>query len=254
MQCSLGVLRVLICASLLLLSGCVGLSTGKPDGPWHDAYEPIDDPESHAFIADALEKAIDQFGAPAIPVNKVLLRRSRKTAAARKYRIGEDFSLTECADATNGVFVIYIAVDPGHENYFPLLGHECAHLLNSNIFDWYMEGFATAFSAQLCEDSGRKWGSWKRHFERTRREPYGLSYRMMRELLEELPEEYPFIIRHTLVADDETGRDQVDIDAWIATLSPADQGIAVEIIDTYAEGLLRKESEQYYFRPPSAGW
>ena len=254
MQRSLSVLRALVFTCVILLTGCMQMSGGKPDGPWHDAYEPIDDPESHAFAVEALEKAIDEFGEPEIPVNKLLLRRSRKTAAARKYRISEDFSLTQCADETNGVFVIYIAVDPGHENYFALLGHECAHLLNHNVFDWYMEGLATVFSEQQCEDAGLQWGSWKRHFERTRREPYGLSYRMMRELSEKFPEEYPSIVRYTRVADHETGKKQLDIDAWIASLSPADRGVAAEIIDAYAEGLLRKKSPQYYFRRPSDGW
>jgi len=227
------------------------LSDGKPTGPWHEAYQPINDPESDAFVAQALVKAIGEFGDPAIPVDKVLLRRSRKVPEARHYRLGEDFSLTECVDTTNGVFVIYLAVDPGHRNYFPLLGHECAHLLNPYIFDWYMEGFATLFSEQICEATGREWGDWKRHFERTRREPYGLSYRMMLELQQEFPDEYPSIIRFT--AENGTGADRrhIDIDAWLATLPPARRAVALDIISSYADVLRKKASEQYYFSPPS---
>ena len=102
------------------------LSDGKPPGPWHDAYQPINDPASEVFIAQAMQKTMEEFGLPVIPVNKVLLRRSTPVPEARRYRIGRDFSLTECVDSTNGIFVIYLAVDPGHQNYFPLLGHECA--------------------------------------------------------------------------------------------------------------------------------
>lgn len=235
----------------VLLSGCMQLSDGKPPGPWHEAYQPISDPESDAFVVQALGKAIDEFGAPAIPVNKVLLRRSKKLPEARRYRLGEDFSLTECVDSTNGVFAIYLAVDPGHRNYFALLGHECAHLLNPHIFDWYMEGFATVFSEQICEEAGQEWGDWQRHFERTRREPYGLSYRMMRELQEEFPNEYPSIIRFTAENGGATGRRHIDINAWLETLPPDRCDIAIDIISGYVDALRRESSEQYYFSAPS---
>ncbi len=236
---------------ILFLSGCLSLSDGKPHGPWHAAYQPIDDPESAAFISLALEKATAEFGAPVIPVNKVLLRRSRKVEDARRYRIAEDFSLTECVDSTNGIFAIYLAVDPGHRNYFPLLGHECAHLLNPFIIDWYMEGIATVFSEQMCADKELEWGDWSRHFSRTRRDPYGLSYRMMLELRKEFPEEYPEIIR--FVAENGKGarKLRIDIDAWIGSLPMDRQPVALKIIKGYAKALNRKVSDQYYFTIPT---
>ncbi len=242
-----------LCFFLLLagLTGCMQLSDGKPHGPWHEAYQPINDSESDAFVARSLGRAIDEFGTPAVPVNKVLLRRSRKVPEARRYRLGEDFSLTECVDSTNGVFVIYLAVDPGHRNYFPLLGHECAHLLNPYIFDWYMEGLATLFSEHMCEETGREWGDWARHFERTRREPYGLSYRMMRELQQEFPDEYSSIIRFTAENGGGAGRRHIDIDAWLATLPPDRCDVALEIISGYVDVLRKETSEQYYFSPPA---
>jgi len=246
-------LRSLLCLSLLLVAstGCLRLSSSTPPGPWHEAYQPINDPVSEAYMAQSLERAISEFGEPAIPVNTILLRRSKKLPEARRYRIGEDFSLTECVDSTNGIFVIYLAVDPDHRNYFPLLGHECAHLLNPYIFDWYMEGLATLFSEQMCDETGREWGDWKRHFERTRREPYGLSYRMMRELQEEFPEEYPSIIRFTAENGSGAGRRHIDIDAWIATLPSDRRSIALDIIFEYSKVLRKATSEQYYFSMPS---
>ncbi len=246
-------LRVLLCLGVLLSAstGCLQLSSSKPSGPWHEAYEPINDPASEAYISECLERAIAEFGEPIFPVNKVLLRRSIKTHEARRYRIGEGFSLTECVDPTNGVFVIYLAVGPEHHNYFALLGHECAHLLNPYLFDWYIEGLATLFSEQMCEETGREWGDWKRHFERTRREPYGLSYRMMRELKEEFPNEYSSIIQCT--ADSKNGADRrhIDIDAWIETLPPDRSAIALDIISKYSHVLEKATSEQYYFKPPA---
>jgi len=241
-----------LCFLLAGLTGCLRLSDGKPPGPWHEAYQPIDHPESEAFIALTLGKAVAQFGEPVIPVNKVILLRSRKTPEARRYRLGEDFSLTECVDSTNGVFAIYLAVDPEHPNYFPLLAHECAHLINPRIFDWYMEGMATLFSEQICKETDRPWGNWERHFNRSRREPYALSYRMMLELQEEFPAEYPSLIR--FVAENGTGPERlhIDIDAWLETLPLEHQALALDIISTYTEGLERSVSEQYYFTTPAA--
>jgi len=243
---------ILFLSSTILLPGCMRLSDGTPPGPWHEAYQPIADSESDAFVAQALGQAIAEFGEPLIPVNKVLLRRSKKVPEARRYRIGEDFSLTECVDSTNGVFVIYLAVDPGHRNYFPLLGHECAHLLNPYIFDWYMEGLATVFSEQICEQTEHEWGDWKRHFERTRRAPYGLSYRMMLELQQEFPDEYPAIIHFTAENGNGAGRRHIDIDAWLATLPPARRAAALDIISGYSKVLRKATSEQYYFSTPES--
>jgi hypothetical protein len=235
---------------LTFLPGCLTLSDGKPPGPWYEAYEPIRHEGSETFMSNALARAKAEFGEPANPINEVLLRRSRKTAEARRYRIGEDFSLTECVDATNGVYVIYLAVDPDHRNYYALLGHECLHLLHPKITDWYMEGIATLFSEQLCAELEIPWGDWKRHFMRTRREPYAMSYKMMMELQESLPDEYPEIIRHT--ATDGKGPEwlRIDIDSWLNTLAPDQREVALEIIAYYMGALERKVSAHYYFTVP----
>lgn len=228
------------------------LVNSKPPGPWHEAYQPIEDPAADLFVSNVLERATAGFGEPVVPVNQVMLRRSKKTEAAKNYRIGENFSLTECIDATNGVFVIYLAVDPGHGNFFPLLGHECAHLLNPFIFDWYMEGIATEFSERMCAETGREWGDWKRHFQRSRREPYALSYRMMLELKAAFPAEYPRLIRHTAQTGKGPDRRHIDIDAWLATLPVDRRETALGIIGEYATALRRAVSAQYYFTVPDA--
>lgn len=237
---------------LLILNGCAGLLSGKPPGPWYAAYEPINDPDSHAFMQAAFSAAQEEFGAPEIPVKEVLLRRSRRTEEARRYRIGEDFSLTECVDPTNGVFVIYIGVDPDHDNYLALLAHECVHLLNPKITDWYLEGIATVFSEQFCEREGRSWGTWKRHFAKSRREPYALSYRMMLELQEKFPENYPRLMRCTRAhGSADNAWQEIDIDRWIATLPESRKGEAVDIIAPYVDVLGKHTGSIYGFSAPT---
>ncbi len=244
---------LLLLFSSLLLSGCAGLMNGKPPGPWHDAYEPISDPASDAFLSLALEKAISEFGEPEIPVNQVLLRRSRKTDDARRYRIGEDFSLTECIDPTNGIFVVYIGVDPDHSNYHALLAHESVHLLNPYITDWYMEGMATVFSEEVCAEQEKPWGNWKRHFTKSRRDPYALSYRMMLSLKEAFPAQYPSLFRYTAPHDREGSKWlRIDIDRWIGSLPPDRRREARDIIDPYGSELRRHTGKVYGFTRPES--
>ncbi len=227
--------------------------SGKPPGPWYEAYQPINDPVSDAFLAAVREKAESEFGMPAIPVKKILLRRSKKAEEARRYRIGEDFSLTECVDSTNGLFVIYIGVDPGHENYFALLAHECLHLLNPYVTDWYMEGMATVFSEQVCAEQGKQWGDWKRHFMKSNRDPYALSYRMMLELQDAFPEAYPRMVQCTVSQVSQSNQWlRIDIDQWIASLPEDRQQEAREIIAPYTPVLRKQTNKIYAFAVPQA--
>ena len=226
------------------------MEPGKPPGPWYEAYEPIEDPATEAFLFQSLEKAIALFGEPVVPVNQVIFRRSRKVVSVQNYRIGEDFSMTECIDSTNGIFVIYLGVDPDHQNYYPLLGHECAHLINAKITDWYMEGIATVFSESICEQAGKPWGDWSRHFMHSRKDPYGLSYRMMRDLQSEFPERYRGMVQ--FVVGNGSGWQHIAIDAWLDTLSLEEQARALGIIQPHVKVLRHRVSEQYGFAVPAA--
>ncbi len=228
------------------------LSPIRPPGPWHEAYRPVDHAPSEAFISNALALAVAEFGQPVIPINQILLRRSRKTEAAGRYRLSEDFSLTECADPANGIFVIYLSVDPGHHNYFALLGHECAHLINPYISDWYMEGIATEFSQRICGKEGVAWGDWEHRFMRSRREPYARSYRMMLELREAFPDEYAALVRRTAPSRRGGEWRRIDIDAWLARLSDSRRESALGIIEPYVKGLRRNVGLQYDFKVPEA--
>lgn len=245
------IIRVL-CLFLLMggFSGCTVLKDGKPPGDWHEAYVPIDEPESLSFVSNALALAVTEFGAPVIPVEKVMLRRSVKSEKARGYAVREHFSLTECIDTTNGVFVIYIGVDPDHHNYYALLGHECAHLLNPHITDWYMEGMATVFSEEVCHALGKEWGSWKRHFGKSRRQPYALSYRMMKEMKAACPEDYSGIQRFSMPNGHGGGWQMININGWLSTLPDEKRAEALELIEPNVKMLSRHTNVMYSFQVP----
>ena len=58
------------------LSGCLTISDSYPPGPRYEAYQPIENLESQTFVSNALSLAECAFGAPTIPIQQVLLRRS----------------------------------------------------------------------------------------------------------------------------------------------------------------------------------
>ncbi|MBN2703541.1 MAG: hypothetical protein JXR23_04945 [Pontiellaceae bacterium] len=233
----------------LFLAGCSSVLT--PAGAWYEVYQPIHDPASHSFVADVLKQAVDEFGEPVHRVQQVLLRRSRKSEEFSNYRVREDFSLTECQDATAGLYVIYMGMGPDDPDYFAFLAHECTHLLNPRITDWYMEGIATLFSEEVCEARGIDWSPLRSVFEADEREPYALSYRMMKALKEAFPAAYPSIIH--FVAPNRSGEEwqRIDIDAWIASLPSADQREALAIIKPYAKRLAKEKRKLYDFTVPA---
>lgn len=242
--------RLLCLFLLLLLAGCQILIEGKPPGPWHEAYLSLEHDESVMFISNALAQAVSEFGEPVIPVKQVLLRRSLKSEKARRYSVGENFTRTACIDSSNGVFVIYMGKDPSDQNYFPLLAHECVHLLNADITDWYMEGIATDFSERFCTQQGLEWGDWKHHFSKSRRDPYALSYRMMSRLREEFVTEYNRLTQYAVANGGDEGWLKIDINAWLEILPENGRKKAVEIISPHVEVLQQRQTAQYSFDVP----
>ncbi|WP_372796015.1 hypothetical protein [Pontiella sp.] len=253
MRRSLSSLVLFLFVSVVSLQfGCTTMIDGMPPGPAHEAYQPLESAEAEAFFFQCLEKAQEQFGAPEVPVTRVLFRRSRKTEAAARYRIAENFSLTQCIDSTNGVFVVYIGEDPDGRNFYPLLAHESAHLLNARIMDWYMEGLATAFSEEMCAQHDKAWGDWGRHFRRTRKDPYGRSYRMMRDLKAAFPQAYPSIIRYTRPNGKNTDWLYIDIDRWLDTLDDDGYAEALDIIEPHLKTLQKYDRVYYTIQVPAA--
>lgn len=243
----------LLCFFVLTIGfyGCTSMKKGPPPFPWIEAYQTLNHPESMTFITNALERAVLEFGEPVVPVKKVLLRRSRKTEVASSYLIKEDFTNTSCIDPTNGVFVIFMGNDPDHEDYYGLLGHECTHLINPQITDWYMEGIATVFSEEFCAAEGRSWGEWKRHFRKSRKDPYAVSYRMMKKLKATFPEEYSQLVNCSVQNPKNAQWLWTDINIWLDRLSAAQREEAVNIIQPHVKLLSHRVNEQYGFIVPS---
>ncbi|QBG47902.1 hypothetical protein EGM51_11030 [Verrucomicrobia bacterium S94] len=236
----------------VLMCSCSTVINGLPEGPIHAAYQPLGEPEAEAFFFRCLDELTEEYGNPDVPVNEVIFRRSRKDETARRYRIAEDFSLTQCIDPSNGVFVVYIGVDAGKKNFYPLLTHECGHLMNARIKDWYMEGFATVFSEEICTEKNKLWGDWGRHFNRSKKNPYARSYRMMRDLKAACPEAYPKMIRFTKPNPRSPEWLCIDIDAWLETLGSVQRDTALEIIEPHLKILRRHTVSGYTIEIPSA--
>jgi len=244
-----GLLKVAL-ALLIILPACTQWEKGKPPGAWYKSYQPIQNPQADQFVKQALALTRTQFPPPIFPPQKIILRHSKKTAAAKNYRIAEHFSLTECIDITNGIFVIYIEVDPTHPSFYPLLGHECTHLINPKIFDWYMEGIATQFSEDLCKKEGKSWTEWAKRFNKTSTDPYALSYQMMHQIKQTVtPQNYATILQHRAPNHFNPNRERIDIIAWLKTLPPNKQKKVIAIIRRYQKQLLTHRSQQYDFTP-----
>ena len=237
---------------LFLSAGCAGLNY-RSSRPCHEMYQPMQSPESMEFISAAFAEAEAQFGPPRIPLQQVLLRRSLRSAGlSGRYRLRENFSLTECADPAAGLFVIYLSERPDAPDYWALLAHECTHLLNPWITDWYMEGLATVFSEEFCQLAGRPWGHFLDHFLQSDKDPYALSYRMMKALKQSFPDEYPLLAQSVLPNRRGKGKWlRIDIDAWLARLPSERQGEALNIIKPYVRKLAKADRGLYDFTVPT---
>jgi len=114
-----------------------------------------------------------------------------------------------------------------------------------------MEGAATVFSEEICNECGISWKAWEKRFQREKnKKPYSASYSMMKELKQAVPEHYPQFIRFTAPTAEED-RLQIDIDAWLNTLPQADRTRAVGIISRWMKILKRRESKDYNFTVPA---
>jgi hypothetical protein len=160
---------------LFLFCGCQTLVEKPAAIPFKDCYEEITDPEAHAFIQAGLKLLREKYKGPRRPIETVHLRFSKRNTCGQAYRLAEGFSRTEVLG--EGGVVIYVAVPPGHPEFYPMLGHECGHLLDPSIQDdWQMEGFCMVFSEELCARTGRSREVWRHRFNRESSDPYAKAY------------------------------------------------------------------------------
>ena len=169
--------------SVLFLFGCTHLAT-KPDSiPYYSLYVQIEAPEAQAFLESGLAALQRDHGPLEFPVNKVLVRHSKRNEVGRGYNIAEGFSLTEIVDAEAGVFVIYISVTPMHAEFYPLLAHEIYHLKQPSLEnDWEMEGLCMLFSETFCREQGKDWSLWEQRFHADSTDPYARAYQAALQL------------------------------------------------------------------------
>jgi len=168
--------------SLLLVSiyflGCQTRVPRPASVPFHSLYKPIESAEAAAFLAAGLELLRREYAPLEFPVREVLLRYSRTNAQGKGYQVAEHFSRTEIVDSQAGIFALYIAVPPGHPEFYPLLGHEIGHLRKPSLQDdWPMEGFCMVFSEELCAAQGKDWSVWTERFTGDPEDPYARAYR-----------------------------------------------------------------------------
>ena len=168
--------RFLFYTGLLLLLGGCHTPIQKPAViPFKDCYQEIIDPDAQSFIQEGLALLREKYGELCSPVKTVQLRYSKRNLTGRAYRLAEGFSRTEMLG--EGEVVIYIAVPPGDPEFYPMLGHECGHLLDPSIKDdWQMEGFCMVFSEELCKRTGHSWEIWKKRFRQNSSDPYAKAY------------------------------------------------------------------------------
>lgn len=177
-RCELSILsRCGILAALILLSGCQTRMVRPDSVPFHTLYQPIHSAEAEAFLAAGLTMLRQGHSPLEFPVREVLLRHSQTNQQGSRYQVAEHFSLTEIVDAQAGIFTIYIAVPPEHEEFYPLLAHEIGHLKQPSLKDdWPMEGFCMVFSEQLCAAQGKDWSVWTKRFAEDPKDPYARAY------------------------------------------------------------------------------
>ena len=139
--------------------------------------------------------------------------------------VRNNFQLCECIDEAGGKFVLYAEGEPGEDIFYLQMGHEVAHLLNPYLYDWYVEGLNTVFAEELARQAGYSFSPWGKRFHRNRtREPYAVSYYMMKEVQAAAGEDLRSILRHAVVSGRRQYGDErrrIDIDAWLATLPAA---------------------------------
>ncbi len=165
-----------ILAGVLLMSTSCQTVVDKPSQvPFHACYQEITDPAAHTFVEEALALLKDQYGGPRQPIQRVRLFHSKRNLTGKRYRLAEGFSKTTMTNS--GQVAIYIEVRPGDKEFYPLLGHECGHLLDPEVVgDWEMEGFCMVFSEKLCDRMGHSWEVWRKRFSPRSSDPYARAY------------------------------------------------------------------------------
>ena len=153
---------------------------------------------------------------------------------------------------SNGNFVIYLGVEENSDLIWFLLAHEVMHLLNPFIQDWYMEGLASYFAVQFCQQENVKLGGWLNIFNKIKENPYACSYRMIRDIAEVTPEALRSMRNYTLTNKKYPNTLKIDVDRWLASMSVSDRNTVLAKIRPYMKEMKKYSNSRISFTIPSA--
>jgi hypothetical protein len=225
---------------LLILSITINAYSQTDDN--FKQYPSIDDPEVNSFIKQGLSYAIELYGEPRIPVNRVMLR----------YR--PEGALTNLTDSRNGIFTIFLSRKINEYSFYGQLAHEIAHLLNAQLFDAYIEGLNTVFSEKLLKRSGRDWSGWEDYYREYDNPFYSATYFMMKEVTEIAGESaIRSFLSYAKYRSDNSQRMYIDIEEWISSLPAGKRGQVTNVILRHAEHVHKSANgtrEKYIFMLP----
>lgn len=159
--------------------------------------------------------------------------------------------LCECLDCQKGIFVIYISVSPGDPVFFPQLAHETLHIINPNLYDWYIEGLCNVFSEEICAVQGIPWTSMESHFQQERaNDPYAISYFMMREINDIAGDYMKTFFQYAAWTDKEKSKMHIDIDSWLSTLPVEMRSEILGVINAFKSQLRKYKGTRNSFIEP----
>jgi len=223
------------CRWLLCLLWCcwtLSAAAAEPAGlPWYRQYQPIESQEAERFVTHGLAYARQWLGEPRVAVQQVYLRYS--TPLDPHSQIRRNFQLCEPTDSAHGIFTIYLSRRPSEYAFDGQLAHEVAHLLNARLADAYVEGLNTVFAERLLRRDGRDWRGWAQYLEQD--DPfYGATYAMMKNLWETVGDQAMRSFLSFAVDSDGGEKMHIDIDRWLASLSPEVAASARRVIAQHA--------------------
>ncbi|KAL9641943.1 hypothetical protein ABK040_004001 [Willaertia magna] len=187
------------------------------------------------FITKGLDLAIDFFG------------KDSSSVIPSQTTIYIKYGSPMCTKQDNNQYTIHL------NNLYSVwaqLGHEIPHILNTNLFDTYVEGFNTLFSEILCKTLNKSFSEWEQYYKdnlvykgnNVVDHFYAWTFFMMREINGLIAKEERHLFLKCAV---EGGYSQViDIDKWILNLENREKVLL--IIKKYSDGYTYKMRDSYY--------
>ena len=115
-----------------------------------------------------------------------------------------------------------------------------------------MEGAATLFAIEFCKHRGVSTTVWEALFDEDSKDPYALSYSMMRDLKAALPQSYPILLHTTQQIRLGEAWQRIDIERWLQALSDSERATALASMRPYAAQLHKHRRSAVRFTMPQA--